>query len=163
MEFLNNTDYVVAIAFVIFIGVLLYFGVPKLVGGMLDDRATKIKSDIDEARALREDAQSLLAQYERKHEEVKAQADRIVSQAREEAQLAAEEAKAELERNIVRRVQTAEDQIAAAEAKATNEVRDRAVSVAIAAASQVIGSKLSAKDSGSLIDDAISEVGDKLH
>lgn len=163
MDFLNNTDYVVAIAFVIFVGIVLYFGVPKMIGKMLDDRAAKISADIDEARALREEAQSLLASYERKQEEVKGQAERIVTQAREEAQQAAEDAKADLARSIERRLQAAEDQIASAEAKASNEVRDQAVSVAIAAARQVVGKKLSTKDAGSLIDDAIKEVGTKLH
>ena len=160
---LNNTDYVVAIAFVIFVLVLLYVGVPRIVGKLLDDRAAQIKSNIDEARELREEAQSLLASYERKQKDVQAQAERIISTAREEAQTAAVEAKAELERSIARRLAAAEDQIASAEQSAMNEVRNKAVNVAVAAAREVIAGKLTAKDAGSLIDDAIADVDRNLH
>jgi F-type H+-transporting ATPase subunit b len=73
---LGNTDFVVTVAFALFIGILLYYKVPGLVGGMLDKRADSIKADLDEAKALREEAQSLLATYERKQKEVQEQADR---------------------------------------------------------------------------------------
>ena len=160
---LGNTDYVVAIAFLIFIGILLYAGVPKLIGGMLDQRADKIRSDLDEARKLREEAQSLLASYERKQKDVQAQAERIVTNAKEEAQQAAADAKDDLERSIARRLQAAEDQIASAEASAVAEVRNKAVSVAIEAARQVTAGSMSAKASGDLIDAAIADVDAKLH
>lgn len=163
MEFLNDTNIVVAIAFVIFIGILLYFGVPKMVGKMLDERATKITAEIDEARALREEAQSLLASFERKQKEVQAQADKIVATARAEATASAEKAKLDLQTSIERRLASADDQIASAEARAVKEIRDKAVSIAIAAARSVIGTQLGAKEQGTLIDDAIAEVGDKLH
>ncbi len=163
MEFLNNTDIVVAIAFVVFIGILLYVGVPKIVSKMLDERADKIRGEIDEAKALREEAQSLLASFERKQKEVQAQADKIVASAKEEAEAAAVKAKADLKSSIARRMAAAEDQIASAEASAVQEVRDKAVIVAIDAARDVITKNLKAADQGSLIDDAIAEVGKKLH
>ena len=75
---LSNTDFIVAISFLLFLGVLFYFKVPAMIGGLLDKRAEGIKSELDEARALREEAQSLLASYERKQREVQEQADRIV-------------------------------------------------------------------------------------
>lgn len=163
MEFLNDTNIVVAIAFVIFVGILLYVGVPGIVGRMLDARAEKIKTEIDEAASLREEARALLASYERKQKDVQAQADRIVATAREEAELAAVAAKADLERSIARRMKAAEDQIASAEASATREVRDRAVQVAVAAAREIIAKNLSQNDAGNLIDSAIDEVGAKFH
>ena len=79
MDFLNNTEIVVAIGFVIFVGVLIYFGVPGMVTRMLDARAVRIKQELDEARALRDEAQTLLAGYERRQKEVKAQAEDIVT------------------------------------------------------------------------------------
>lgn len=163
MEFLNNTDIVVAIAFVIFVGILLYVGVPKIVAKMLDDRAAKIKAEIDEARELREEAQSLLASFERKQKEVQAQADKIVATAKEEAEAAAVKAQEDLKASIARRMQSAEDQIASAEAGAVKAIQAQAVTVAIAAAQDVIAKNLSAADQGSLIDDAIAEVSAKLH
>src|SRR6056297_2143061 len=82
---LSNTDFVVLIAFLLFIGVLVYYKVPGLLGRKLDERAEGIKSELDEARALREEAQTLLASYERKQKEVQDQAERIIAQAKEEA------------------------------------------------------------------------------
>ena len=160
---LKNTDFVVLIAFILFIGVLFYFKVPSMIGGMLDSRAEGIKSDLDEARELREEAKTLLASYERKQKEVQEQADRIVEAAKADATQVAEQAKADLELSITRRLQAAEDQIGSAEASAIKEVRDQAIAVAIAAAKDVIAKQMSAADGNKLIDDAIAQVGSKLH
>ena len=160
---LSNTDFIVAIAFILFIGVLFYFKVPGMLSKMLDDRAGGIQSELDEARALREEAQSLLASYERKHKEVQQQADKIVAQAKIDAEAAADQARADLERSIERRMASAEDQIASAQAGAIKEVRDQAVSVAISAARDVIAKQMTAADANKLVDDAISQVDAKLH
>jgi F-type H+-transporting ATPase subunit b len=160
---LSNTNFVVLIAFVLFIGVLFYFKVPTLLGGMLDKRADGIKSELDEARALREEAQTLLASYERKHKEVQAQADRIVATAREEASLAADKAREDLQKSITRRLAAAEDQIASAEAAAIRDVRDQAIVIAVAAAKEVIANQMTAANANKLIDDAIADVQSKLH
>lgn len=80
---LHNTNFVVLIAFIAFIGILIYAKVPAKLTGMLDARAASIKAELDEARALREEAKSILATYERRQKEVQEQADRIVSQARD--------------------------------------------------------------------------------
>ncbi len=160
---LRNSDFVVLIAFLVFIGVLVYFKVPGLLGGLLDKRAATIKGELDEARALREEAQAVLASYERKHKEVQEQADRIVATAKREAEAAAEEAKAKLAMSIDRRLKAAEDQIASAEASAVREVRDRAISVAVAAAGDLLAKQMKAADRNKLIDSAIGEVETKLH
>lgn len=160
---LANTDFVVTLAFLIFVGVLLYFKVPGLVGGMLDKRADSIKAELDEAKALREEAQSLLATYERKQKEVQEQANRIVAAAKEEATNAAVAAKDDIAKSITRRLAAAEDQIKSAEAAAIKDVRDQAIIVAVAVAKDVIASQMDAKSAGAMIDDAITTVGEKLH
>ena len=160
---LKNTDFVVSIAFLIFIGILLYFKVPSLVGGMLDKRAENIKSELDEAKALREEAQALLASYERKQKEVQEQAERIVAQARSDAEAAAEQAKEDLKTSIARRLAAAEDQIESAQASAVKEVRDQAIVIAVGAANEVIAKGMTAADGNKLIDAAIAEVDAKLH
>jgi len=160
---LANTDFVVLIAFVIFVGVLLYFKVPGLVGGMLDKRAESIKSELNEAKALREEAQSLLASYERKQKEVQEQSARIVAAAKEEATNAANAAKDDIAKSITRRLAAAEEQIANAEASAVKEVRDQAIAVAIGAAKDVIAKQMDATSAGAMIDDSIATVADKLH
>ncbi|MCV2864041.1 F0F1 ATP synthase subunit B [Defluviimonas sp. WL0075] len=160
---LRNTDFVVTIAFLLFVGVLFYFKVPALIGGLLDKRAAGIKADLDEARALREEARSILASYERKQKEVQDMADRIVETAKREAQAAAEQAKEDLKASITRRLAAAEDQIASAEAAAVREVRDRAIAVAVAAASDLIAKNMTAAERGKLVEASIAEVEAKLH
>ena len=160
---IQNTNFVVLIAFVLFIGLLIYAGVPKKVAGLLDARAAQIKSDLDEARALREEAKTILASYERKQREVAEQTDRIIANAKDEAMAAAEQAKADLKQAIARRLAGAEEQIASAEAAAIKQVRERAIAVAIAAASDVLASQATAASAKASIDDAIAQVDAKLH
>ncbi|WP_417268865.1 F0F1 ATP synthase subunit B [Celeribacter sp.] len=160
---LHNTNFVVLLGFIVFIGILVKFGVPGMIVGMLDKRAADIRSELDEARALREEAQSVLASYERKQREVQEQADAIIKQAKLDAEAAAEKAKADLKTSIARRLATAEEQIASAEASAIRDVRNTAVTVAIGAAQDVIAKNMTAAEANSLIDDAITEVSAKLH
>lgn len=160
---LANTNFVVLIAFLLFLGVLVYLGVPALLGGMLDKRATGIRSELDEARKIREEAQSLLASYERKAKEIEGKAQAIVDHARTEAQEAAVQATKDIETSIERRLQAAEERIASAEAAALKDVRDRATDLAVFAASEVLKKQMSGERSAALIDQAIGTVDAKLH
>lgn len=158
-----NTDFVVTVAFICFIGVLVYFGVPAMLTGMLDKRSEGIQKDLNDARALHEEAKTILASYERKQREVQEQADRIVAQAKEEANIAAAQAREDLKASIARRVRAAEEQIASAEAHAVKEVRDSAISIAIKAANQVMAAQMTATEANKMIDDSIKEIDAKLH
>lgn len=163
MEFLNNTDIVVGIGFVIFLAILIYYRVPGMLTRKLDERAVKIKAELDEARALREEAQSLLANYERKQKEVRVQAEEIVTAARANAEKAAEAAKEDIRRSVARRLRTATEQIEAAEQAALRQIRDRAVTIAVAAAADVMRQNMDAEQADRLIDASIRDVGRKLH
>ena len=160
---LHNPEFVVLIGFILFLALLAYLKVPGLIGGMLDKRAEGIKSDLNEAKALREEAQTILASYERKQKEVQEQADRIVEAAKAEAEIAATQAKEDLKASIARRLAAADEQITSAQASAVKEVRDSAIAVAVAAAEDVIAKKLTAADGNTLIEDAIKDVAAKLH
>lgn len=160
---LGNTNFIVLISFLLFIGVLLKFGVPGMLTGMLDKRAAQIKSDLDEARALREEAKAILASYERKRKDVQAQADRIVASAKDEAVEAAAQAQKDLETSIARRLAAAEERISSAEAGAIRAVREQAITVAIAAAGDVLSKQMTAEASAASIDAAIKQVDAKLH
>lgn len=160
---LQNTNFVVLIAFIIFVGFLVYLKVPAKLTGMLDARAATIKAELDEARALREEAKSILATYERRQKEVQEQADRIVSSARDEALAAAAQAKEDLKASIARRLASATEQIASAEAAAIRQVREQAVSVAVAAAGDLLSKQMTAEAASSSIDEAIAQVEARLH
>ena len=160
---LHNTNFIVLLAFIVFIGVLIYFKVPGMITGLLDKRADTIRAELTEARALREEAQALLASYERKQKDVQAQADRIVANAKDEATKAAAQAKEDIIASVARRLATAEEQIASAQKAAERDIRDRAVVIAIAAAQDVIAAQMTAAQGNKLIDDAIAVVEAKLH
>jgi F-type H+-transporting ATPase subunit b len=158
-----NTNYVVLIGFILFLALLFYFNVPAMILKMLDDRAETIRSELDEARNLRDEAQAVLAAYERKSREVAEQSQRIIDHAREEARLAADAAKEDLKQSIARRLKAAEEQITSAEEKATREFRNRAVDVAIAAAAKILADSTTATEANKRIDAAIAEVESRLH
>lgn len=160
---LYNTEFVVLISFLLFAGVVVYLKVPGLIGGLLDKRADGIRADLEEARALREEARKVLADYERRQKEVQASADRIVAKAREEATAAAEQAKADIAASVKRRLEAAEGQIGAAEAAAVRAVRERAVAVAVGAAAEILSGQMTKAESNRLIDDAIDQAGSRLN
>lgn len=160
---LHSTEFVVTVAFLLFIAILLKFRVPGLLGGVLDKRAEGIRNDLAAARALHDEAKAVLATYEQKQREVRDQSAAIVESARREAQAAAEQAKLDLKASIARRLKAAEDQIAQAEAAAVKEVRDRAATVAVGAAGDLIARTMTAADRGRLVDAAIGEVEARLH
>ena len=160
---LGNTDFIVLLAFIVFVAILLVAKVPAKLAGALDNRAAQIKADLEEARALREEAKTILASYERKQKEVLEQSERIVASAKEEARSAAEKAKADLQLSIERRIKAAEEQITMAETTAVRQVRERAVAVAVAAAGDVLAKQRNAEWTKASIDAAIEQVGAKLH
>ncbi|MBI1170870.1 ATP F0F1 synthase subunit B [bacterium] len=160
---LRNSEFVVGVAFLIFVGVLIYLGVPGKVAGMLDARAEGIRTDLNEARLLREEAKTLLASYEAKQKEVQIQSARIVATAKEEALAAAKQAKADLQGSIARRMAAAEEQIASTVKAAELAVRNQAISVSVAVAADVLKRQMTADQAAAAIDASIQQVAAKLH
>ena len=160
---LRNTEFVVGIGFIVFIGILVYMGVPKRIGGMLDARAETISKELAEAKALREEAKALLVSYEAKSREVTEQAARIVAQAKDEAQAAADQSRRDLAKSIERRLSAATDKITSAEAAAIRSVREQAVNVAIAVTGELLARQTTATSAKAGIDAAIEQVAAKLH
>jgi F-type H+-transporting ATPase subunit b len=160
---LHNTNFIVLLAFLLVVGLMIYTGVPGRLSALLDRRAEAIRREITEARALREEAQQLLSSFDRKRQEMAAQAERIVTDARLEAERAAAQAKEDAARAVQRRIAGAEEQIAAAQAKAIREVKDRAVAVAVAAAQEVLAQQMTPAARARLIDESIATVSDRLH
>ncbi len=152
----------VAIAFVAFVGVMIKFAYGKIVGA-LDERAAGIKSELDEAVKLREEAQSLLAGYQRKQRDAVSEAEDIIAQAKADAERLATDAEAALEAEVKRRTDMALDKIAQAEAQVVQDVRNTSIEVAIKAAEKLISENLDDAKARSLIDESISDIEGKLH
>lgn len=153
----------VFISLLIFLGVLYWAGVPGKIGAALDARGNRIRKELDEARTLREEAQQLLAEYQRKRKQAEQEAAEIVEAAKREAEQIVVEAKAKTEDFVARRTATAEQKIAQAERDAVGEVRSSAVDVAIAAATKLLGGKTDAKLSADLFKDSLAAVKARLN
>lgn len=156
-------EFWVAIAFVVFVLILLYYKVPALVAKSLDDRSEAIRKELDEARRLREEAQNLLADYQKKHRNVGQEADTILELARDEAEAFAQETRASLKDMLERRTRQAEDKIARAEAHAVDEVRAAAIELAVAAAEKILREKASGAGGVALIDQSIRDLRGRLN
>jgi F-type H+-transporting ATPase subunit b len=153
----------VAIGFVVFVGLMLSIGVHRTIGKALDDRAARIKAELDEARKLRDEAAGLLAEYQRKRQQAEGEAQEIVSGAKAEAERLAIEAKARIEEFVSRRTKMAETKIAQAEAQAAADVRAAAAEAAVAAAEKILRQETKGELAGRLIARGIEDVGKKLN
>jgi F-type H+-transporting ATPase subunit b len=160
---LAMAEFWVAVAFVAFVAILVYYKVPKLIAKALDERADAIRKDLDEARHLREEAQSLLADYQKKHRNVAQEAEAIIDLARREAEALAHETRVSLKQTLERRTKLAEDKIARAEAQAVDEVRASAVDVAVAAAEKILREKMAGSGGAALIDQSIRDLKGRLN
>lgn len=150
------------IALVIFIGIVIYAGVHKLVAKTLDDRIKKIETDLAEAEQLRKEAKALLDDYARRREEAEKEAQSIVDAAREEAFRLTAEAKDSLEAMVIRREKSVNAKIAQAEAQAIAEVRARSADLAVEAA-RVVLTRQMAKKGDAMIAQSIKDVAAKLN
>lgn len=153
----------VAVAFFGFLALITYFKAPALIAKQLDDRAARIKTELDEAQKLREDAQALFADYQRQQRDALKTADEIVARAKEDAEILRKESIAELESSLARRQELAEAKIRQAEEKAVAEVQNIAVDVAIAAAGKLMKDGLKDDQSEALVEKSIKDLSSHLN
>jgi F-type H+-transporting ATPase subunit b len=152
----------VAVAFFIFLGIVWKVGGFRMMAKGLDSRAETIRTELDEARKLREEAQRVLAEYQKKRQDAEAEAEAIVTSARAEAERLAEDAAAKLKDFVARRTRMAEEKIAQAEAQATADVRSAAAEAAVRASEIILREKGGGANAG-LIEAGLKEVRSKLN
>jgi F-type H+-transporting ATPase subunit b len=153
----------VAIAFLCFLGLLAYLGVHRKLIDSLDHRQARIKSELDEAKRLREEARALLADFERKGREAESEAAAIIASAKAEAERLAAEAKARMEDFVTRRTKMAETKIAQAEAQALADVRSAAADAAVTAAEKILSTAAKGKVAVDLLTQGIEDVKKKFN
>ena len=163
MQFLAEPEFWVAVGFVIFLGVLVYVGVPKMLLDALDDRAKRVQAELDEARRLKEEAQKLLAEYKAKQRQADEEAAAIIEGAKAEAGRVAAETKIKMEDFVARRTKMAETKIAQAEAQAITDVRAAAADAAVSAAEKILTDSVKGKVADELITRGIGDVKSKLN
>jgi len=159
---LQSAEFWVAVAFVIFVLFMLWKATKPMMAA-LDARAARIKTEIDEAQRLREEAQKLLAEYQRKERDAVKEAEAMLAHARDEARRLREKAAEDLAASVKRREQQALDRIAQAEAQAEAQVRAQAVDLAVAATRRILAEKLDEAQAARLVDEALKELPGKLN
>jgi len=163
IEFISEPETWVAVAFVIFAGILIRLGVPNMLLKHLDDRSARIKAELDEALKLRKEAEAVLADYRRKQSEAEQVAVSIIENARVEAERLAMEAKTKVEDFIARRTKMAESKIAQAEAQALADVRAAAADAAVAAAEKILMDTTHGPAAEALVAQGIRDLKAKLN
>ena len=158
-----TAEFWVAVAFFVFLGILAYVGAHKFSLDALDQRAARIKAELDEARRLKEEAKALLAEYERKKGEAEREAADIIAGAKADAERLAIEAKAKSEEFLARRTKLAETKIAQAEAQAVADVRAAAAEAAVAAAETILTQSVKGNVADDLLSRGIGDVKTKLN
>jgi F-type H+-transporting ATPase subunit b len=148
----------VAVAFVLFLGILVYVGAHRRVIDGIDQRQARIKAELEEARRLREEAQALLVEYQRKRHDADREAEAIIATANAEAERLAAEGKARLEDFVARRTKMAETKIAQAEAQALADVRSSAADAAVAAAEKILSTTAKGKIADDLLARGIADL-----
>jgi F-type H+-transporting ATPase subunit b len=159
----EDHEFWVATSFVLFLALMLYLRIPGRIAAALDNRARQIAKELDEARAIRAEAEALMANYRDTRTQAEKDAAEIVARAKADAEAMAAEMHRQVETQIARRIQLAEDNIRRAEAQAIQEVRARAADLGAAAARDVISSKLDTGRARALVDQGIAAIGGKFH
>ncbi|WP_421724552.1 F0F1 ATP synthase subunit B [Bauldia sp.] len=160
---LEDATFWTLIGLILFLALLVYMKVPGAITGALDKRAASISDELDQARKLREEAQSLLAEYQRKAREAESEAEEIIDQAKREAEAIGVEARQRMEEYVSSRTRMAEEKIAQAEIQALQEVKALSADVAIAAAERLLAAKAKGEKADALVASAIEDVKNKLH
>ena len=161
--FMQTPTFWVGVAFFVFVGFMVWKKVPSIIGKSLDERADKIRAQLEEARALKEEAQSLLAQFQRKHRDAKKEAEDMIELALEEAELFAKDAEKNLDASFARQLKATEDKITQAELEAVKEVKIAAAEAAVNAATAVLETQLKAGKHDKLVDNAIKDLDKRLN
>lgn len=159
---MHSTTFWVAVAFSVFVIAAFKPG-KRILGEALDGRIAKIREEVEEAQRLREEAQATLASYQRRQREAIQEAEQIIAHAREEAERARTNAMTDLEDSITRREQQAAEKIAQAEAAALDEIREKAVDMAIEATARLLEKKMVGEVGEKFVASAIKDIPNKLH
>ena len=158
-----DAEFFVACAFILFLAMLGYLGVHRMLAAALDKRVDRVKAELAEAERLRKEAADLLASFDAKRKIAEAEAAGIVAQARAEADLLTKEAQTRMEDLITRRTRQATDKIAQAEAQAAADVRAAAADAAVRAASTVLTQDAKSGRGGAFVDRGIADLRKLVH
>ena len=155
---LNNTDFVVLISFLIFVGVLVYFKVPSIVGAFLDKRSNDIQNDIEKAGEILEEAKKILSSIEADHIRTSETIGQMVQSAKSRAGDDEEKAKKNIEELMRNKLISAEGQVLSSERKILEEIEGRAIDLSIEKVRMKLSKSLSSSDYDNQFDLSIQSI-----
>ena len=158
MDFFYQPASWVFIAFIIFISITIYLKVPNMVTKLLDEQISKIKNDLDDARKLKEDANSLLAEYERKIESANKEAENIINQANNNAKLYEESSNKKIEEFISRSEKQSIEKIEQAQKTAIKKINEEIVNKSVEVAEKIISKNMNDQNNNKLFESSIIQI-----
>ena len=158
MDFFYQPASWVFIAFIIFISIAIYLKVPNMVTKLLDEQISKIKNDLDDARKLKEDANSLLAEYERKIEFANKEAENIINQAKNNAKSYEENSNKKVEEFISRSEKQSIEKIQQAQKSAIKKINEEIVNKSVEVAEKIISKNMNDQNNNKLFESSINQI-----
>ena len=158
-----DAEFFVLLGFLVFVGVLIYAGVHRMVLKGLDARGAAIQAELDQAARLRNEATALLASFDKKTAEAEANAAAIVAEARVQAEQLAKDVSLRMNEFIARRTKQAEAKIAFAEAQAAADVRAAAADHAAKAAEVVLRDQMQGAGGAEMVAREIAGIKTRLN
>lgn len=157
-----DATFFVAVSFFLFVGFVIWIGLPRSILNSLDERSLRIQKELNEARKLHEEAQSLLAKEKRKLEKCDTEVQEILKRASEQALLLSENSKKLLEEEVIRKQKQADLKITQARDEAIREVRSKATDLSVLIAKEYLRENINDQISSDIIDKSIEELKSKL-
>ena len=155
---LDNTDFVVLISFLIFVGVLVYFKVPAIIASFLDKRAEDIQNEIEKASEILEEAKEILSSIEADHIRTSETIEKMVMTAKDRAGEEEEKAKKHIEELMKSKLLSAEGQVRSSERKILEEIEARAIDLSIEKVREKLSKSLSGNDYDKHFDSSIQSI-----
>ena len=153
-----DATFFVAVSFLLFVAFVVWIGLPGSILNALDERSANIQKELDEARILHEEAQSLLAKEKRKLEKCDEEVKEILKKASDQADLLAENSKKTLEEEIQRKQKQADLKISQARDEAIRDVKSKATDLSVIIAKEYLKENIDDKISSELVDKSIEDL-----
>ena len=135
----------VAISFLIFVGVIIYFKVPQKIDDSLNESIKKIKENLDNAEKLKDEAKNILSQYDSKVSKSKEEIKNLITDAKNQAEQNIIKTNEEFHKVIENRKKSAEEKIKQMKVQAIKDVKNSSVDIAISSVEKIIKNSIDKK------------------
>jgi len=146
-----------AVAFALLMALLGYSVFPRL-NQALDERTARVQGQIEDAEAVRGEAEQLRRQYEEQLSGAKDEAQRIIEQAREQAERIRSEAHSEAEREAQQIRARAREDAEAERNRVVQDLRNQVAALSVDLAGRIVERELDEERHRDLVDSYIDNL-----